>query len=567
MKTKNQTSRKQKSKLGDYINRCVAIVLALAMLNLTWSCSYFNVRNIPVEEGNIKSEIEKLNQTKSYAIIHDTKEQAWHLNNMIINGDDYTISGTIKPISERHIYEERRQSKRVHKYNYSDKDPYNELHLYLTGSSDFKIYDEVTIPFNEIYQISVSDKNSNRPLRDVALWTGGILVGSAIIVLIAFALKSSCPFVYVKNGEEYAFVGELYPGIITPNMQRDDFLPLPYLENEDGIHTVYVTNELKEKQYTDYLGLITIEHDENDEVLSDINGNFYVISKVLGPDEIYVDGQKTTLSSIEAKDAQFYSFDSEATNVSGTRELVLQFSNPSLSQNVNLVLSAKNSLWLDFIYGKFNEQFGSYYHTFQQNQQQVPYDQIEKWLEEQNFPLSIYVKQDNSWVLQENLPSFGPLAMRDIVVPINLNSTEDDVIEIKIETGFMFWDLDYVGLDFSDSKNYKLLETPPISAVDQNGNVVTELLSNVDQDYLLQETIGDIVEVQFSAEPQLKGRKYTHFLKNRGYYNYIRNYSEKPNFPWLKSFREKDAFSKFSETSYVNIQNRMNLENAAHEQL
>jgi len=215
-----------------------------------------------------------------------------------------------------------------------------------------------------------------------------------------------------------------------------------------------------------------------------------------------------------------------------------------------LYLTAKNSVWLDYIYGKFNEQFGSYYKTFQKNQQKVSADSIRKWSYGQNVPLSVFVKTNKDWQLVEKINTVGPMAMRDIVVPIRLDEVVGNKLQVKLETGFMFWEVDYVGIDFTENENLQMEHIMPLEAIDQNGNNVTKLLAEADQNYFAQPEIGDEVVVHFPVKESKNGLLQSFFLKNRGYYNYIRDYKGIPDFEYLKSFREDNAFTKFSEKAY-----------------
>ena len=62
--------------------------------------------------------------------------------------------------------------------------------------------------------------------------------------------------------------------------------------------------------------------------------------------------------------------------------------------------------------------------------------------------------------------------------------------------------------------------------------------------------LGDEVIVNFKINDPKPDSNRTFFLKNRGYYNYIRNYTGEPNFQKLKLFREAGAFTDFSKYEY-----------------
>ncbi|PTM08207.1 MAG: hypothetical protein DA407_08635 [Bacteroidetes bacterium] len=478
---------------------------------------------------------------------------SWHLNDMVLNDDNQTISGIIQQINTEHLYKNPRESKRVHGYSKHKTKPLDEVHFYLKTPTAFNNNETVSIPLEEIGRISVNDKNTGRSVANVVLGTVGTVFA---ISLIALALKSSCPFVYIKNGQEYEFVGELYPGSITPNLQRNDYLALPNFHPEQDLYTLKVSNQLKEIQYTDQLQLLSVNHPKRMEVLMDSKGVLQTLENIESPINVKSEGLLQDLDLALNKDNYYYEFNSPQTTSNSTRSMVFEFKKPENAENVKLYLTAKNSVWLDYIFGKFNEQFGSYYNTFQKKQQTIGKEKLSQWTNGQNIPLSVYVKRNDGWKLVERINTVGPLAMRDLVVPIDLDVNNDEILQIKLETGFMFWEVDYVGVDFSKNYDLNAEYIDPVSALDQDNTDVTHLLNKQDGLYFMQPNIGDEVIVSFptpSTNDDLN--KTTVFLKNRGYYNYIRDYKGFPNREKLEAFKEDGTFTKFSETSYFEFVN------------
>lgn len=72
-----------------------------------------------------------------------------------------------------------------------------------------------------------------------------------------------------------------------------------------------------------------------------------------------------------------------------------------------------------------------------------------KKISQNNFPISVYVKKNNRWQFVDEIMTVGPLAFRDFVVPIDLSGISGNKVEVKFETGFMFWELDAVAMEFS----------------------------------------------------------------------------------------------------------------------
>jgi hypothetical protein len=510
------------------------------------------VKDVPTTQEKITKQVDDFNAQEKYVIVHSEKF-FWHLKDMVLNDDDQTISGTIVYVSNEHTYKKPREVKRVHRYNTNNTNPLNEVHFYLKTPTSFNINETVSISLKEIERISVNDKNRNRAVANVLISTVGIAF--ATLALYA-ALKSSCPFVYIKDGQEYQFVGELYPGTITPNLQKSDYLPLPNFNPENELYTLKVSNQLKEVQYTDQLQLIAINHPKNMEVLMDSKGQLQTLENIESPINVKSDGRLQDLDVALKKDSNYYAFNSYEATSNSTRSMVFEFIKPENTKEGKLYLTAKNSVWLDYIFGKFNEQFGSYYNTFQKKQQTIEKEKLNEWTNGQNIPLSVYVKEKDDWKLVERINTVGPLAMRDLVVPIDLDVNKDEVLQIKLETGFMFWEVDYVGIDFSKTSDLNIEYIDPVSAIDQYNNDVTHLLNKQDSHYFIQPNIGDEVIVSFPAMSiNDNSTKTTVFLKNRGYYNYIRDYKGFPDQEKLEAFKEDGAFTKFSETAYFEFVN------------
>lgn len=551
MQTKNTKTRFFAFTRRKKVKSAISIVLSLLLLNLNLGCSYFTVSPMGVTKENIKT----FNELEKYVVVH-SGTSVFNLEQMVFNEEEQTISGTAKHLVPQHLYKTAREEKRVHRYKKGIQKPLNEVHFYVQDISYPTMGEELSIPFGNITSVSVNNPNSGRSIANIFASTIGVLFALLLIVALT---KSSCPFVYVKNGENYAFAGELYPGVITANMQRDDYLPLPSIDKNKGVFELKITNELKEIQHTDLAELILVEHAKNLKVLLDKHGNAHTFFNLENPKALSYDGVPQPLKQIASKDGDFWSFNSITDTPNGTREMILEFDNPKKSKTAKLFLTAKNSVWLDVVFGKFNEQFGTYYKEFQRQQQSVSKETSERWIQDQNIPLSISVETPKGWQRIDEIATVGPLAMRDLVIPMQVESLGEGPLRIKLETGFMFWDVDYVAIDYSPNVDVSVRHIKPSLATDENNYEVTHLLQQTDQQYLVQPEIGNEVDILFEIPPTSDLLTQSAFLKNRGYYNYIREYKGTPDFSLLKSFREKNAFTKFSEASYLNFASMDNL--------
>ncbi len=543
-------------KTNNGTNRTISYLLVLAILNLSSSCSYYKVKDIQIDKDQLSQQIQTFNAERNYAIINKT----WHLENLVVNDDERTMSGTVQALWTEHSYEKIRESKKTHRYKKDEKQPLNELYFTVTLAKSPMAGESLTIPFEDITAISVNDKNTGRTVLNIAAGTIGAFFATMLIIA---ALKSSCPFVYVKDGTGYVFQGELYPGIITANLQRFDYLQLPDIQAEAGQLILKVTNELREVQYTDMLQLWVIEHEVGELVVLDKNGRPQFFSNLLPPVSAIDENHREVGQQIGMKDNDFHNFNEDLENTTSTRKLDLKFERPKGSQKAKLLLTAKNSLWLDYVFGRFNAQFGAYYNQFQKDQQQVSAAKAQQWAIDQHIPLSVSIKTDQGWEIIDQINTVGPMATRDIAVPIDLNGISGDNLEVRLEAGFMFWDLDYAAIDFSEDRPFDIAKLKPISAFDQNDRDVASLLESGDGQYLVQPEVGDQVEVRFASPQKNPEKMRATFLVNKGYYNYIRNYEGIPDLERLKKFRNMNTFTRYSENAYKEIMAIDRPENAA----
>jgi len=299
------------------------------------------------------------------------------------------------------------------------------------------------------------------------------------------------------------------------------------------------------------LNLIAIKHDNNFRVLLDSKGNAHTISQLNTPSKLIVNELSADLKPFIENDDISYQFNENMMNEDELNSVVLEFEKPKNVTSGKLVLTARNSYWLDYMYGKFNEKMGTYFNEFQKKQESVSSEKSMQWMLNQGIPLGIYVKNSSGWKLVEYENVTGPLAKREIVVPVEFDKSSDTKISIKLEAGFMFWEIDYAGIDFSENQPIQISYIKPMQAVDEDGKNVTNELLNADDKYLLQSKIGSVTTIDFeAAESSTANATTTIFLKNRGYYKYIRDYKGKPDFAELKTFREKGVFTRFSKETY-----------------
>jgi hypothetical protein len=116
-----------------------------------------------------------------------------------------------------------------------------------------------------------------------------------------------------------------------------------------------------------------------------------------------------------------------------------------------------------------------------------------------------------------------------------------------LQSGFKFWDLDYVAMDFSQQQEFDIQTISP-SFVSGNETNVTSLSTN-DNSYLVTESGSEPISVRFDGLNTTKHR--TLFLESKGYY--VRNKIEtnEPNWKELAKISRKNGLGRFSQETFL----------------
>ncbi len=536
--------------LGLFRRRVVAAATAWLLLltfgTLATGCqSYYRSRDQPVNRENVNL----LAESKTF-VVHQGPE-VWVLRTPKLNGE--VLEGTKEALAAP-IGRFKTAPDKGHSPRYQRPDAtlvLNIVHVYV---ADFQpgTGDQVSIPFTAIKQIDLIEKDTGKTTASYVLGGLGISVGVFAILLVIIALtKSSCPFVYAYDGQQYRFVGETYGGAIFAPAERDDYLPLPSIQPENGQYRLKISNELKERQYTNLAELWVAQHPADTQVLLDQRGQVQTLTNPLPPTQARTPAGHDCTAQLQATDCSAYLFNEDAPGTA-PNALTLSFAKPAGARHGKLVLHAQNSLWLDYLYGAFIEKFGSSYNTWAARQHVQPAEINRQWGLDQSIPLKVYVEAGQGWQLAETIPTIGPLAARDLVVPLDFAANATGQVRVKLECGFMFWEVDYAALDCSPNRPVLLDCCRLQSAVTERGLDARAQLAATDGQYLQQLRPGTAVTLAYeTALPApAAGTRRTAFLHTRGYYEHIRDFKGLPNLPELYAFKKPGRFVDFSKEKY-----------------
>jgi hypothetical protein len=533
------------------------LILLLGILSFTGFCCtrYYKPVQVNTDSKEASSNVIAANAPNKYFIIHQGIN-TYSLNNITVDNIAMTMNGTLSEVDDSHLQYIKAKG---NKYRYIQKNEgdvknvLNEVHIYTKNTSPLDITKAFSLPLDQIEKIEVIEHDKSRTTTSYVLGGVGITLGVIAVAAVIVALtKESCPFVSTYDGEQYSVQGELFGGAVNPKLERPDYLPLK-TGPLNGEFQLRISNELKEKQYTNYADLVVIEHNSNLQAGIATDGKVYMISDPQPPSSAYLNNNRDILQKIIKADGASCNFD-DTLAATSTNELLLTFQPTGKTKNAKLVMQLKNTYWLDYLFGEFTRNFGSSYEKWQKKQSRQSAENMIQWISEQHIPLTFSVSTDTGWKEIMKLNTIGPLINRQVIIPFDIPGNINDVIKIKLSTGFMFWELDYAALDLSSGSPYTSTTIKPYYAIDEKGNDVLYQLIENDEKYVSQLETGNYVTLKYKFDkPVTPGRSYSVVLETKGYYVPIRAYSGKPNINFIKKFKEPGALSAFSKDKYRSI--------------
>lgn len=513
----------------------MVLFLAAAMLNLTLGCT-----NAPryTWRTDIDSEAKSVAGDPQKSVYLHSNDEILHLSYVTVKDSVFSAMVTGKAESFNGFY--LLTSRDGSTANIKIPDP-NVVDIFST-----KYYTDsagnIIVKFGDVRKIiySVSEINVG----------ASILAGAAVIFLLTIFIAASqkgqsCPFVYTYEGGQYKFIGEIYSGATYPSLERHDNLALGDLESTDGQYRIKIANKVKEIQHTNLAELVVVDHPTGTKVVMDKNGVCQTLGSIQAPVKaVNLRGKDVSLE-LSKQDTLSYTGDGTPEQQSETDGVVLTFDRPAGADSAKLLIKAKNNLWIDYTFKRFHELFGSYYHKWEDRQLKVPGDSISSWMAAQGVYLQVSLKKNGAWerVDQFNLP--GPMAYREDVLALDLSGADPGPLEVKLEAGTLFWELDYAGIDFSGSAGVNITKVPLTSAVTEKGEDVSSLLSKDDDQYYSQPEIGDEAVLNFTA-PERNSLTRSVFLHSKGHYQILQDPKGRPDRKYLEAFLHPGRLNRFS---------------------
>lgn len=533
--------------------RMVSYLLIVGLLNLTIGCrNYFLVKT---DKEPTVEKVARLYDAYKTIIVH-FNDKKWVLSEIVIKNN--TVTGMMEPYTMPPTLGKVKTDK---PNRYLVREPnnqrylLNEVHLYITEYSDLG-NNQIAIPAASISKLEIYDPDT---ASTVGSWILGTALTGAVAgylgLLIIILTKESCPFIYVWNGKNYDFQGEIYSGSIHKQLERHDYLKLP-LPTESKSYTLKITNEIKEIQHTNLMELLVIDHPVNTQVFADKYGILSSIEKPLEPLMATSEAGSNVTSLLLANDSLFYQSIPTKEKKPLKDFVILDFPTSKNAKEVKLVIHAKTSVFLDYMIGKHIESFGSGYEAYLKDQEKKAAADMKQWSKDQGLPLSVYVQRSGNWELVDYYNIAGPMAFKWDVLKIPLQGNESNPLKLKLEFGAFFWEIDYAAVDYSTDQKLAKTIVPIKKAVTEEKENVTKLLKMDDADYYTQPVLTNQAVVTFDLPKQVHQQR-TIILHTKGWYEFLQNPEGKMDVARLMKNRKPGGFNEFVNETLESLERRV----------
>jgi hypothetical protein len=287
------------------------------------------------------------------------------------------------------------------------------------------------------------------------------------------------------------------------------------------------------------------DHDYGQNVLVDKNGSPHSISNTLqAVSAINLKGENIK-ELLEKEDDLIYIGDDPSKDPPLLDGAILTFDVPPHVNKVKLVIEAKNSYWLDFVYQNFRDMLGISYEMWMKKQENGDPKKMEDWSLSQNIPLSVYVKVEGEWKFKDYFNSVGPMAFKKDVLELDITERGEGPVQIKLEAGSYFWEIGFAELALHDDMDFQVQTISLKEAMDEEGKSVKEALLHDDELYYIQPEIGNEASLVFPV-PDREGKDRTLVLHSKGYYEILLDPKGAPKLKALKEIRKTGNFNVYS---------------------
>ena len=173
-------------------------------------------------------------------------------------------------------------------------------------------------------------------------------------------------------------------------MARNDYLQLSMEPITEGKFQLKISNDQQEVQNTDLAELMVITHDKNVQMHVDQDGRLYSLSDPVTPVVATTSGRNILNEVVKQNDDLVYSYDDTSSGMHNN-PVELSFNKSANAGKAKLIINVRNGFWMDLVFNKMSEGYGTYYPEFVKQQHAKSADQLKEWRNRQDIPLTVSV--------------------------------------------------------------------------------------------------------------------------------------------------------------------------------
>jgi hypothetical protein len=514
------------------------ILLALLVIGSV-GCfkNYFKVKTTP---GWNYEQLKKYERTKMTFVVH-YNDEALEMVDPVVSEKE--IRGTVGKYTYRNKrYQDPDPFDQTHVYKMKDKQQlFSEVHIFVKGN--YNNDPNVVIDSSNFLDSRTYEPNKGASVGSHVLGVGMIIVGMAAIAVGAAAIACNCPQVYVEAAPaQYEFVAGMYSGAIMRTLERTDYLPLPGLLNARDTVRLKISGMPGETQYLNYVNIKEVTHPKGTELVTNQHGSLFLLNKLNTPEQVSFGSTLDKSKYVWYRDGKSYDFFLPDSNANASI-LDLTFTNKKKAHKALLVARMKNTDWGGYVYHQFINLYGSAYPQWVA-QQEKNNNNASDWQKAQGLMMKVQVLTKNGWKIVDYFSAAGNTSTRDLAMEIPLNEIEGNIVRIRMESAYRFWEVDEVGLTYTFSRAEKVKELKPI-AILKNEQDQFNTLSISDQQYLVLDDKEEL-KIEFVGSKSNAETIRTYVLVAGGYYHQKPGNDAPPQTALLKTFLNPGAFHHYS---------------------
>lgn len=358
------------------------------------------------------------------------------------------------------------------------------------------------------------------PISTVLVSSAATAASLFAVAVLSVAIFGSCPTIYTETDSAMVLESELFSNSIAPMLEKRDITDIHSRPDEEGLMHLEIRNEALETHYINHLELLEVSKRKGQRIVADSDGRIYGLSEFADP--IAAIHKDEDIRSV-LTESDSLAFESTIGELEGSEDIQWDYINlefaPGISDKGALFFELRNSLFptvllYDFLLG---------------SQGVESLDWIGKDLEtvsgavalgDFNYTymgLRIEQKMEDEYKEIGRIPNTGPIAPREIAVPVN--HMPQDTLRFRLKFLADSWRIDKLKLAREISEpQYRFIPVASIqNAEGETGTGYLSLINEADEQYFVT-TPGDRFTATFETTLPDAGFEYSYMLAGQGYY-------------------------------------------------